>query len=343
MKKALQYAISLSLAGALLWYVFKDIDLAAMFERLGTADWRWIAASFAITFLAHVVRAWRWRMLMGPLGYTPSASNAVLAVLTGYFANYIVPRMGEVTRCGTLYRLEKVPVNLGFGTVVAERIFDVLTLLVLVAFNFLLEFDRLSDFFMDFFTSKVDKDQGQGVVTSWFITAAVMALLLVAVLAFMIYRNSSFREKFLANRFIAKVVDFGKGMLDGLLSIRRLKHPVLFVVSTVLIWVCYYYASYVLFFCVPETSELGMLAGLTLLVIGAIGMTAPTPGGIGAYHLLVGNVMLLYGLSKQDGIALATFVQGSQMILMLVLGALAFLIVLFKRGGTPKEQKEVGL
>lgn len=340
MKKVLQYAISLGLAGGLLWYVFKDIDLVAMFNRLGEADWRWIAVSFVVTFIAHIVRAWRWRMLMEPLGYTPSASNTLVAVLTGYFANYIVPRMGEVTRCGTLYRLDKVPVNLGFGTVVAERIFDVLTLLVLIALNFLLEFDRLSSFFLEFFSSKLNKEDGQETLTSWLLTAAVLGLVVIAVFGFLLFRNRAFREKFLANALVKKVVDFGKGMLDGLLSIRRLKSPGLFILSTVLIWICYYYASYVLFFCVPETAGLGMLAGLTLLVIGSIGMTAPTPGGIGAYHLLVGNVMLLYGLTKQDGIALATFVQGSQMVLMLALGAVAFLIVLFKRGKSPKEEQQ---
>lgn len=338
MKKVFQYAISLGLAGVLLWFVFKDIDLAEMFERLRQADWRWIAASFVITFIAHIVRAWRWRMLMEPLGFKASGFNATVSVLTGYFANYIVPRMGEVTRCGTLYRLERVPVNLGFGTVVAERIFDVLTLLVLIGLNFVLEFDRLSNFFAELFASKLNKggeESGPGLI----VMAGIVGLI-VAVILFLVLRNRARREELLKNALIRKGVDFAKGMLDGLLSIRKLKNPYLFIFSSVLIWVLYYYASYVLFFCIPETADLGMLAGLTLLVIGAIGMTAPTPGGIGAYHLLVGNVMVLYGLSKQDGIALATFVQGSQMILMLALGALAFLVVLFKRNSLPEKAVE---
>jgi peptidoglycan/LPS O-acetylase OafA/YrhL len=232
--------------------------------------------------------------------------------------------MGEVTRCGTLYRLQKVPVNQSFGTVVAERIFDVVSLLILIGLNFLLEFSRLKEFFLEFFENKIGDD-----ITG---KLSVLAIILLVVLGIGVYvvRNKSIRERLLAYGLVQKIVSFTQGMLEGLLTIRNLKSPGLFILSTVLIWICYYYASYVLFFCLPETAALGPLAGLTLLVIGAIGMTAPTQGGIGAYHLLVGNVMVLYGITHADGITLATFVHGSQMLLMLVTGAIAFIIVLLK-------------
>ncbi|TDB63993.1 lysylphosphatidylglycerol synthase transmembrane domain-containing protein [Arundinibacter roseus] len=335
MKNALRYVISLGLAGALLWYVFKDIDLSAMMERLAQADWSWVALSCGLVLLAHLTRAWRWQMLMEPLGYKPTLANTLLSVLTGYFANYIVPRMGEVTRCGTLYRLEKVPVNQSFGTVVAERVFDVLTLLLLIMLNFFLEFDRLSQFFLDFFGSKLSGTPGAETssTSTLLIILGVVFLVLIAA-AWWVWKNESLREKILKNALVGKIVDFLKGMADGLLTIRRLRSPGLFILSTLMIWVFYFLISYVLFFCIPETSSLGLLAGLTLLVIGAIGMTAPTQGGIGAYHLLVGNVMILYGLTQKDGITLATFVHGTQMVFMLVVGAISFLIVLLKNKST---------
>ena len=328
MKNFLRYAISLALAGGLLWLVFKDMDLASMMGRFREADWRWIALSCTLVLLAHITRAWRWQMLLEPLGHRPSLFDATTSVLTGYFANYIIPRMGEVTRCGTLYKLEKVPVNLSFGTVVAERVFDVLTLLVLIALNFLLEFDRLSAFFMDFFGSKVSDGEPQGTPILMIAFAGLVLVVVVGVL--FIITNKSLREKLLQNAIILKIAAFLKGMLEGILSIRKLRSPGLFIFSTLLIWVFYYLISYVLFFSIPETSSLGPLAGLTILVIGAIGMTAPTQGGIGAYHLLVGNVMILYGLTQKDGITLATFVHGTQMLFMLAIGALAFLVVLLK-------------
>lgn len=274
-------------------------------------------------------------MLMEPLGYTPKLLNSSVAVLTGYFANFIVPRMGEVTRCGTLYRLEKIPVNLSFGTVVAERIFDVLILLLLIGFNFVLEFDRLSSFFMDFFQSKLGKgDAGSGGVMLWLVLGLVIVSIPVVIY---LIRNKALQAKLMQNAVVGKVVEFGKGMLEGLLSIRKLRNPGLFIVSTVSIWVLYYLVSYVLFFCIPETSVLGPLAGLTLLVVGSIGMAAPTQGGIGAYHILVGTVMVLYGLSKNDGLTLATFIHGTQMLFMLAIGALAFLFVLVKNGKTSND------
>ena len=341
MKSALRYIISLGLAGGLIWFVFKDIDLADMLDRFGRSDWRWIAVSCAFLLMAHVIRAWRWAMLMEPLGYKPGLFNSSISVLTGYFANYIVPRMGEVTRCGTLYRLEKVPVNLSFGTVVAERIFDVLILLVLIGLNFILEFERLSTFFTDFFQSKIAGGQNSGTGTGILAGILFAGIIVVALAGIYIFKNQALRNKLNQNALIQKIVTFAQGMLEGLLSIRKLKNPGLFIFSTVAIWVLYYLVSYVLFFCIPETSNLGPLAGLTLLVVGAIGMTAPTQGGIGAYHLLVGNVMILYGLSQKDGITLATFIHGAQMLFMLVVGALAFLYVLVQKNTNTPEPVEI--
>ena len=330
MKNALKYTISLLLAGGLLWLVFKDIDLVAMWERLQAADWRWIALSCALLLMAHITRAWRWQMLLEPLGYRPGLFDATTSVLTGYFANYIVPRMGEVTRCGTLYKLEKVPVNLSFGTVVAERVFDVLTLLVLIGLNFVLEFDRLSQFFLEFFGGKVGGADTSATGPNVLLVVVGGAGLVVLLAVVYILRNKDLRDRLLANALVTKIVDFLKGMAEGVLSIRKLSSPGLFIFSTLLIWAFYYLISYVLFFCVPQTADLGPLAGLTVLVIGAIGMTAPTQGGIGAYHLLVGSVMVLYGLTQADGVTLATFIHGTQMLFMLAIGALAFLVVLFK-------------
>lgn len=247
MKSALRYIISLGLAGGLIWFVFKDIDLADMLERFERSDWRWIAISCVFLIMAHVIRAWRWSMLMEPLGYKPGLFNSAISVLTGYFANYIVPRMGEVTRCGTLYRLEKVPVNLSFGTVVAERIFDVLILLVLIGLNFILEFDRLSTFFTDFFQSKLAGGQSSGTGSGILLVILLAGILSIAFAGIYIFKNQALKDKLSQNALIQKIVTFAQGMLEGLLSIRKLKSPGLFIFSTIAIWVLYYLVSYVLF------------------------------------------------------------------------------------------------
>ncbi len=336
MKKSIRYIISFLLAAGLLWFVFKDIDLASMGSRLAAADWRWIVLSAFLTLLAHFFRAWRWTMMLRPLHKQVSLYASFISLLTGYFANYILPRMGEVTRCGTLYRMEGVPVNQSLGTVIADRVFDVLVLAVLLILNFALEFDRLSTFFAGLVGSRLEGSGESANILGILIGGGLIAALLVSI---WIWRSRSLRERLLSIALVRKVWEFAQGMINGLLSVRKLDSPLLFVVSTVAIWVCYYFTSYVLFFCIPETSHLGMLAGLTVLVIGSVGMTAPTQGGIGAYHLLVGNVMVLYGLTQQDGITLATFVHGTQMLLMLAAGAIAFLLALFhqKKGSTEEK------
>lgn len=329
MKNGIRYLISFVLAAGLLWFVFKDIDLVSMKDRFAEANWWWLGLSALLTLCAHFFRAWRWAMMLRPLKGSVTVYESFISLLTGYFANYILPRMGEVTRCGTLYKMSGVPVNQSLGTVIADRIFDVLVLLILLLLNFFLEFNRLSTFFSDLIGTKVG---GTEAASNLLGLVLMGGLVVVAGLAVWVWKSQALRDKLLSIGIVAKVVAFGQGMVNGLVSVRKVESPFLFVFSTIGIWVCYFFSSYVLFFCIEETSHLGLLAGLTLLVIGSVGMTAPTQGGIGAYHLLVGNVMVLYGLSQQDGITLATFVHGSQMILMLGVGALAFLLALLYQG-----------
>ena len=322
-KKIIRYSISLLIAGALMWWVFKDIDLGAMLVQFQKADYRWIIVSALLALVAHWSRAYRWCMLMEPMGYKPSVFNATLAVWVGYFANFILPRMGEVTRCGSLQKTDGIPFEKSFGTVVAERIFDVITLLVLIALNFLLEFDRLSEFFLGFFGSKFQGGEGK---IGLLVMLGISFLVIIGLVWFVYQR---FKIQILANALVQKVLHFLNGLVDGLLSVRRLRNPWLFIFHTVLIWTMYYFMSFVLFWSIPETQHLSALAGLTVLVVGAIGTAAPTQGGIGAFHVLVGNVMVLYGLTKEAGITLATFIHGSQMVTILLIGAIAFLITLF--------------
>jgi glycosyltransferase 2 family protein len=335
MKNIIKYTVSLAIAGGLLWYVFKDIDLGAMFEAFQKADYRWIIVSGLLTILAHWSRAYRWSLLMEPVvGRRPGAFDTTVAVLTGYFANLIIPRMGEVTRCGTLNRLEGVPVNISFGTVVAERIFDALALLFLIAATFLLEFDRLSTFFLDFFSSKVNVSGLQNNPLPIIILVGIV--LGMALLAWFLYGR--YKEVLQQKPIYQKITAFTGGLVEGVLSVRKLKNPGAFLFHTVLIWTTYYFMSYVLFFSLPQTSGLSMLAGLTILIMGGIGMAAPVQGGIGPFHLLVGNALVLYGLTQQDGIVLATFMHAVQTIVTLLLGGISFLIVLFRSNRSTTEE-----
>lgn len=323
MKNSIKYLISLGIAGTLLWFVFKDIDLGAMLTALEQADYRWIAVSGALTLVAHWSRGVRWGLLMEPVvGQRPTQTDTTLAVLTGYFANLLIPRMGEVTRCGTMNRLEGIPVNVSFGTVVAERLIDVLVLLGLIGLTFVLEFNRLSAFFLDLFGTKLSGLQSNGLLLAGML--AVLAGL--GALAWFIFKR--FEARLQQNALYQKASAFAVGLLEGLLSVRKLRNPGGFVFHTVLIWTMYYVMSYVLFFAMPQTAGLSPLAGLTILVMGSIGMAAPTQGGLGAFNIMVGSALALYGLSQQVGQTLATLMLLSQWIFVIFYGGIAFLIVL---------------
>ena len=328
MKNILTYVISLAVAGGLLWFVFKDIDLKAMFAAIGQAKLGWVGVYAAILLMAHWVRGLRWGMLLEPVvGHRPTPGDTMLSVLTNYFANLLVPRMGEVTRCGTMNRLEGVPVNVSLGTVVAERIFDVVMLVLVIGLTLVLEFDRISDLVFGIFAKK----GGSGSRMGLFVLLGVG--LAGAVLAWFLYNK--YKEGLRKNALFAKVETFALGLIDGLLSVRKLRQPGLFVVYTLLIWLLYYLSTYVLFFAMPQTAGLGLLAGLTILMMGSIGMAAPTQGGLGAFNIMVGSALALYGLTKQDGQTLATLMLLSQWAVTIVFGGIAFLIVLNRKRSVP--------
>ncbi|RIV25019.1 UPF0104 family protein [Fibrisoma montanum] len=327
----LKYLISLVIAGGLLWFTFQQshIDAADLWRKISAADYRWVLVSAVLTIVAHWSRAERWRVLLEPVvSHRPSSVDATVSVLTGYLANLALPRAGEVARCGTLYRLSGVPVNVSFGTVVAERLFDVLMLLVLLGVTFLLEFNRLSQFFIEFFGGKLP----QGTSGAGILLLVGAVLLGLAVLGWFLYTR--YREALGRHPLYQKVSGFVSGLLEGLLSVRKLRRPGLFLFHTALIWTMYFFMSYTLFFSLPSTANLGPLAGLTILVVGSLGMAAPTPGGIGSFHLLVGQVALLYGLTSQDGQVLATFIHGVSTIMIIILGVLSLLVVLLRRNQT---------
>lgn len=330
-KNILKYLISLALAGGLLWFTFQQshLDVADLWRKISGADYRWILLSGLLTIVAHWSRAERWRILLEPVvPQRPTSLDALVSVLTGYLANLALPRAGEVARCGTLYRLSSVPVNVSFGTVVAERLFDLLMLVILLGATFALEFDRLSQFFIGFLAGKLPKGtSGSGLFIM--VGATLLGLVLLGWFLFNRYREALGRHP-----LYKKVSGFLNGLLAGLLSVRQLRRPGAFIFHTLLIWTMYYLMSYTLFFAMPATAGLGALAGLTILVVGSLGMAAPTPGGIGSFHLLVGQVALLYGLTSQDGQILATFIHGVSAVMIIILGVSALLVLLFRRNKT---------
>lgn len=322
MKKIIQYLLFLGIGGGLIWYSIAAgiINPTKLWEDVSNANLWWVGLMVVMMFVAHGSRAARWQMLLEPLGYKPSFMNVNNAVWLGYFANNLVPRLGEVTRCSQLYKSDNIPVDKSLGTVVTDRIFDVVTLFILLIVHFIIDFDRL----WAFVNQQLTQNKGNEAGHSTLIYILLGIVILVGIVSFI------FRKSILEVVLIQTIIEKLKGLLDGLLSIKHLKNPKLFLFYSVMIWLMYWAMGYVLFFAIPKFADLPPIAGLTFLVSGALAMILPSPGGAGTVTAIVSPVLVtMYGLSKDDAGTLATFVQSSQMLVTLIVGTIIFLMSIF--------------
>ena len=319
MVKYLKYLISLIIAVGILWYLFKDEDIPALLEQANTANYFWIFLSMFLAMVSHLIRAYRWKIFVKPLGFEISVFRSFLAVMIGYVSNLVLPRMGEVIKCGALKKMEDVPLSKSFGTIITERIIDLVILIILLGITFVLEYGRLKDYLYTLFGDKYRAISGDLSVSYWFLG---LGLLLAGGVFFLYKKRVLFRD----NHIYIKAVGFAKNVIEGLTSIRKIDNQWAFWVSSFAIWLLYYVMSYIVVFAIPETSGLSPLAGLTILAMGSLGMAAPVQGGIGTYHFMVSSVLVLYGINESDGKLLATLLHTSQSIAVILVGVASLFI-----------------
>jgi uncharacterized membrane protein YbhN (UPF0104 family) len=318
----LKYALLLSISGALMWYAVRGQDLSRIGHYIRTANYFWLSITMVLSVLGYFSRAFRWQMQL-KASQTPAPYWRVYhAMMVGYLANLVLPRMGEVIRCSVLRRTDGVPVQVALGTVVTERVIDVLVLLCLVGGTLLLDFKT----FWAFVNDKILAGRADTIARNPtpLVIAAIIALVLLAGVGFALFRNL---EKLRQNALFNKAITFVKGLLAGLFSVLKLENKWLFIAHTLFTWGVYYLMDYLAFFCFPETYNLDMRAGLAVLTFGAFGMAAPVAGGIGPFHVMVQGILMAYGISKEAGIAYALVVHGAQTLLVVVLGGFSFIAV----------------
>ncbi len=236
--------------------------------------------------------------------------------MIGYLVNSLVPRLGEVTRCGIINRTDKVPVAFSFGTVITERVIDLMMLLMITVATLLLQFDLLRGEFIWV------KDSVISMVTSnWWVLA--IASILGAIGIYLIF-FSRLSEKI---NLIQKIKAFINQLLEGILSLRKLKNQKGFWSATIGIWVLYFLMLYVITFGSEMTKDLGVLAGMSILVMGSFGMAAPLPNGVGSFHAFVAGILVLYGIDSEDGKIFALILHTSQYLTVLLFGSISLILV----------------
>jgi uncharacterized protein (TIRG00374 family) len=320
-KQVLKYILLLLLSLALLWFALRGVALNELAGRISEVEWSWVSLSLVASLISLVLRAFRWKLLLKPVGYSPSLGITFNSLMVGYLANFALPRFGEVARCGVLRKNAGIPMPTSFGTVLAERALDLIMLLLAVGVTLLLEFNKLEDFLAEIFSGE-SRFSSTGLV--WLLVAGAILG------SICIYLWRIYHLRLMKFKLYQKVIGFGSDLLAGLLSIRKVEHQLAFWTSTLLIWVLYYYMTYLILFSLPHISNISFLVGLALLAMGGIAMAAPVQGGIGTYHVLVSGVLMLYGLSKGDAAFLTLLMHTSQSLFVIIIGSICLLISLLK-------------
>jgi uncharacterized protein (TIRG00374 family) len=308
----LKIFIPLGLGVFLIWLSFRKLtpdDFNSIKEAFRHANYFWIFISILLAILSHMSRAYRWKYTLEPLNFHPRFLNSFMAVMIGYLVNLGIPRMGEVTRAATMTKYENIPFNKGFGTIVAERVADMILLLVLIFSVIIIQLSKLSHVV----AKMVDG------INPLKLFLFVISLFLIAFLFFKFIQRSEIK-------FFIKLRVFLSGILEGINSILKMKESAKFLMHTFFIWFLYLLMFYVAMFALPEVNHVPFGGILTAFVIGGISI-AVTNGGIGAYPYGIMQILLLYGISQVDGLAFGWIVWTAQTIMIIVLGGLSFIFM----------------
>ena len=312
----LKVALPIGLGIYLVIYVYNSLsatEKTELFESFGRANYFWVAISLIFAVLSHVSRAYRWKYLLEPLGHSPSFINSFYTVMIGYIANLVFPRIGEITRCGMMSKYEKIPFNQLFGTVVAERVFDMLILLSITAGVVLFQLDTLGGLLSDFMNSGKDSDNG--------------SLALIILLSGFIIALAVFGVIWKSNHvFAVKVKGIILGFWDGIKTVLVMKNKLLFFAHTLFIWIMYILMFYIVLLSLPETSDISIIAILAAFIMGGLSIVF-VQGGIGVYPLAIMQTLMLYGVAKTSGLAMGWIIWTTQTIMIIIVGAFSLIML----------------
>ncbi len=320
-KRYLKVVVFALIGIAILWYITKGQDLERIWQEFKEAQLIWILLAILAGCISHYLRALRWNLLIHSMNYKTKTSTTFYALMTGYLANLALPRLGEVTRCATLSKYGFVPFNSIAGTVVAERVFDMICLLSLILLTIVFQFSFLRDFL-----SVYVFDPLEILLQGNMITLMVAGIIVMAGFLFLwlYFRKVSHEKQSLSGKIKRQLMGFWKGMI----SLAVVERKMLFLTYSIFIWFFYFLTVYLCFFALEATSGLGVDSGLTILALGSLGVVAPVPGGIGAYHFIVIKTLTeLMDIAIEPATSYAYLAHATQMVVILILGAYSWMML----------------
>lgn len=323
----LKLLVSLSIGvGLVYWFQsqMSDSDKQQVMADIKRANYFWVIVGPAIGLLSNYFRTQRWRLLLRPLGYNPRFWNTFFSVMMMYFLNLFFPRLGEVSRCGALSRYEKVPLDKAIGTMVIERVIDVICIALIALFLLVAEHDKFVELY-DVIVSN-SKTTFADIIAKNEISPtlkySVFAAVGFAIAAFLVYQIRKTGFISLVNTVREKVM----GLLQGVIAVKDLDQPFVFVFHTVMIWVCYTSMAYFNFLIYPETSHLTLLAAGVCLFFSGVAFSL-TPGGLGLYPIFIKIILSLYGVVGSAAISLGLVAWTAQTISVLSAGVISMILL----------------
>ena len=302
--KTLKIVLPIVLGVFLIWYSLSKVSITELVTYFKNANYSWILLGMFLGLLSHLSRAYRWLFMLEPMGYNVKLPNSIMAVFATYLINYTVPRAGEVARASILTNYEDVPFEKGFGTIVAERIADLIVVSGIILLTLFLQFDFIYGFLIERFEpAKI------------LLSLSLLAIIVIVIFLF-IKRSQS--------KFALKVKNFFVGLIEGALSIFKMKKKWAFIFHTLFIWGMYVLMFYVTSFCLPELHNLPF-GGILIGFISASFTIAATNGGIGAYPLAVHAAFSIFGISEEPSIAFGWIMWTSQTLLIIFFGGISLL------------------
>ena len=304
-KQIVQTILPLLLGGFLVGYLFTIIPPATLFEYFKKANYGWVVLGLFFGVLSHLSRAYRWKFMLAPMGYQPKFANSILAVLIGYFVNLAIPRAGEVSRATVMVNYENIPFEKGFGTIVAERIADLIMMFIIMGITLFFQFDFIIELVLKNFDP---------VKIGLLITAVVGGTII-----FILFVKKATKG------FLLKIKNFVLSLVEGVLSILKMEKKWAFLFHTVFIWTMYVAMFWI---TIPAIEGLKVPIGAVLVGFIAGGFSiAATNGGIGLYPVAVAGAFQLFGVLEEPATAFGSVMWAAQTAMIIVFGGLAFLIL----------------
>ena len=324
-KKIVRTIFPLILGVVVLWLLYKDTDMGELWRLTKSANFYIIAYSLLFGLAGNIFRALRWELTIQSVGYYPKRMSLMYAVMGNYAVNFLLPRAGEVWRCGVVTKYDKIPFSTTFGTLIVDRLFDVVAMAFIMLLCLLLDFN----FFFAYF--QTNSDVGQGLVATfssvWFY-AIIIGLIMIL---YMLIR-------FLPNFFLIKEMRlFYNRMKRDILMVWKMDRKGLFLLYTFLTWLGYYLYFYLCFYAFGFTEHLGPVVGLIIFTMSTLGVAAPTQGGIGAWHFMVITSLLVYGVSWEEGSAFAGAIFTIQSAWLILIGIFSIFAIQYVKRDLPEK------